>query len=110
MPTKEWRPWIQVNAITSKLSNGETVRVPTVRGWWKGYDTEAAVAWVYDVGWVCPGRSGWVAQVGRDAFGPVTLARAKVVAEAMARDDGTVEPYSINLNSLQSTLFDEAAL
>ena len=72
--------WIEVNDVTWKLTDGEISRTPASFGQWGGYNTERAVAWVFDIGW--PARKSlWYARRKDRSWGPTTsLARAKKAA------------------------------
>jgi len=73
--------WIQVNECTWKLRAGEQVRVPAIHGFWAGFNTDLAVAWVIDIGWISDkGVPCWFARTRDQTFGPTTLGRAKAAA------------------------------
>jgi hypothetical protein len=74
--------WVKVNDVTHKLTEGQSTRTPSSHGHWAGYETERAIAWAFDRGWVF-GRSAWYARVGKQLLGPTTLPRAKAAALAM---------------------------
>jgi hypothetical protein len=76
--------------VTWKLTDGRPWRTPASFGQWGGYDTERALAWVMNTGWISK-QPRWWARCGDKSFGPTTLARAKAAAEAMVRD-ATIEP------------------
>jgi len=79
-PTLHWQ---QVNEVTLKLCGDEMVRVPAVHGYWGGFNTAKALAWLIGVGWVDPaGGQRWVARVEDWRFGPTSLARVKTAALA----------------------------
>ena len=49
----------KVNEVTWKLTNGEMTNVPARLGFWAGYRTSKAVAWVIDVG---TDKPAWMAR------------------------------------------------
>jgi hypothetical protein len=77
--------WTCVNDVTWKLTDGRPWRTPASFGQWGGYDTERALAWVMNTGWINKAARWW-ARCGDSSFGPTTLARAKAAAEAMLND------------------------
>ena len=82
--------WTCVNDVTWRLTDGRPWRTPASFGQWGGYDTERALAWVMNTGWINK-EARWWARCGDKSFGPTTLARAKAAAEAML-NDAPIEP------------------
>jgi hypothetical protein len=98
----------QINEVTWKLTNGEMTNVPACHGFWGGYRTTKAVAWVIDVG---VERSAWLARYKDQCCGPMTLKEAKAAALEMAK--GSVGDYRISaptthLNGIAARLLDAA--
>ena len=94
----------QVNEVTWKLTNGELTNVPASHGQWGGYRTTKALAWV-----ICVGPSKWLARYGDMLCGPLSLAKAKAAAMAMAK--GAPGDYSLansisHLNGLTARLIE----
>jgi hypothetical protein len=73
----------RVNAATYKLVDGEMVRVPAVLGFWAGYNSTKATAWLINIGINSP---AWVARCGDRACGPSSFNQAKSDVLAMAQD------------------------
>jgi hypothetical protein len=73
--------WVKVNDCTWKLTDGENSITPACHGFWGGYYTEKAVAWVIEVGWPF-GKSAWYARCGAESFGPTNFKTAKEAARA----------------------------
>ncbi|MET0380616.1 MAG: hypothetical protein ABWZ94_01795 [Methyloceanibacter sp.] len=99
----------QVNEITWKLTNGEMTNVPACHGFWGGYRTTKAIAWVIDVG---VNKPAWLARYKDQCCGPMTLKEAKAAALAMAK--GSVGDYRVStstahLNGLAARLSSLAA-
>ena len=97
--------WDQINEVTWKLANTAAFSdTPTSHGWWQGYRTRKAVAWLIGLG-----GGQWLARCGDRSAGPMTIAKAKKMALAMALDPGTgkrlLDPIG-NLNRLQACLLD----
>jgi hypothetical protein len=96
-----------VNEVTEKLTDGTFANVPASHGNWGGYRTEKAVAWVIEV---APGK--WLARCDDRACGPLSL--AKVRREAVALAKGACGEYFIerpieHLNGLAARLADGAS-
>ena len=96
----------QINEVTWKLTNGEMTNVPACHGFWGGYRTSKAVAWVINVGATKP---AWLARYRDQCSGPLTLKEAKAAAVAMAKgagsDYGIAHPIE-ELNGLSARLLD----
>jgi hypothetical protein len=93
-----------VNEVTYKITAGEHTNVPACHGFWGGYRTTKAVAWVMGLG-----NGQWLARCGDEACGPTTFANAKTAAIAMsagACGDYTVERPIAHLNGLQALIED----
>jgi hypothetical protein len=86
----------KVNEVALKLTNGETILTPTSHGQWAGYRTTKAVAWVINVH-----QGQWLARDCNMVCGPLSLAKAKAAAIAMAK--GAVGDYHIANPLLTST-------
>jgi hypothetical protein len=96
----------RVNEVTYKITAGEHTNVPACHGFWGGYRTTTAVAWVMGLG-----NAQWLARCGDQACGPTTFANAKAAAIAMsagACGDYTVERPIAHLNGLQAKIEDAA--
>lgn len=117
LPLRGDLAWIRVNDVTWKLTDGRMIRTPGVRGFWAGYDSEEALAWVIDVGWNA-GKAAWVARyrpggpgTADYSHGPTTLSEAKRVAEQMVMGTATdvivvmTDPIR-KLNQLTAALMD----
>ncbi len=94
----------RVNEVTFKITDGEMSRVPAVKGWWAGYNTTKARAWVINVG-----SAAWLARCGDHVAGPVSFSEAKTAAINLAK--GHEGHYRIqnpisHLNGLQARLLD----
>src|SRR5262249_9670543 len=77
--------WVEINDITWKLTDGTPSRTPTSHGQWAGYNTEAALAWVMEVGWPFKKKIDcWYARCGNKTHGPTDLHTAKQAALALA--------------------------
>jgi hypothetical protein len=99
----------QVNEVTWKLTTGEMTNVPACHGFWGGYRTSKAVAWVIDVGVTKP---AWLARYKDQCSGPSALKEAKAAALAMTKGAGG--DYSIaqaieHLNGLSARLLERDA-
>jgi hypothetical protein len=53
-------------------------RVPAKQGWWCGYNTTKARAWVINVG-----AAAWLARCGDQVTNPVSFSEAKTAAIGM---------------------------
>jgi hypothetical protein len=96
----------RVNDITFKITDGEMSRVPAKLGWWGGYNTPRALAWVMNVG---INSAAWLAQCDDKVSGPFSLNEAKATAINLAK--GAAGDYRIrnavtHLNGLQARLLD----
>ena len=84
--------------------------VPACHGFWGGYRTTKAVAWVIDVG---TEKSAWLARYKDQCCGPMPLKEAKAAALAMAkRSVGDYQVFSdptAHLNGLAARLLDAEA-
>ena len=94
----------QVNEFTWKLTNGELTNTPASHGQWGGYRSTKALAWV-----ICVVPSKWLARYGDMVCGPLSLAKAKAAAMAMAK--GAPGDYCLansipHLNGLTARLID----
>jgi hypothetical protein len=69
----------QVNPSTWKVINPKGGKVPASHGYWAGYRTTKALAWVIDLGY-----GQWMARCGNEVCNPTNLAAAKRQALAMA--------------------------
>ena len=80
----------QVNPSTWKVINpkGGKTEVPASHGYWAGYRTTKALAWVIDLGY-----GQWMARCGNEVCNPTNLAAAKRQALAMAM--GGVGDYEV---------------
>lgn len=74
---------VRVNEVTYKLTDGKMSRTPASHGQWRGYDTERAVAWVWNLGWPF-GRNDWYAFCGDEKIGPTDFNSAVAAARALA--------------------------
>jgi hypothetical protein len=96
----------QINEVTWKLTNGEMTNIPACHGFWGGYRTNKAVAWVFDVG---VSKPAWIARCKEQCCGPIPLKDAKAAALAMAKgaagDYRTIRPTE-HLNGLAARLLD----
>src|SRR5262245_50053261 len=72
----------RVNDITFKITDGEMSRVPAKLGWWGGYNTPRALAWVINVG---VNSSAWLARCGDRVIGPLSFNEAKASAINLAK-------------------------
>src|SRR5262245_47939990 len=72
----------QINEVTWKLTNGEMTNVSACHGFWGGYRTSKAIAWVIDVG---VSKPAWLARFKDQCCGPLPLKEAKAAALAMAK-------------------------
>jgi hypothetical protein len=99
--------WHKVNDCTWKLACDELTRVPTCHGFWCGYNTPKAIAWVIQV---APGN--WLARYRDEACEPCSLNEAKARALAMAKGavgDYVVENPIQHLNGLAARLGGDAS-
>ena len=99
--------WHKVNDCTWKLAGDELTRVPTCHGFWSGYNTPKAIAWVIQV---APGN--WLARYRDEACEPCSLNEAKARALAMAKGavgDYVVENPIQHLNGLAARLGGDAS-
>ena len=64
-------------------TNGEMTNVPALLGHWGGYRTSKAIAWVIDIG---VSKPAWLARCREQCTNPMSLAKAKAAAMAMARN------------------------
>jgi hypothetical protein len=99
----------KVNEVTWKLTNGEMTNVPACHGFWGGYRTSKAIAWVIDVG---VNKPAWFARHKDQCCGPLPLKDAKRAAAAMAK--GVCGDYDIgrpiaHLNGMAARLLDAEA-
>jgi hypothetical protein len=98
------------NGITWKLTNGEMTQVPACHGFWGGYRTTKAMAWVIDVG---VSKPAWLARHKDQCCGSMTLKEAKAAALAMAKGasgDYRVGNPTAHLNGMAARLFDTGAV
>ena len=97
--------WNQINEVTWKLADTAAFSdTPMSHGQWQGYRTRKAVAWLVGLG-----GGQWLARCGDRSAGPMTIAKAKKMALAMALDPGIGKPLLDpigNLNKLQAWLLD----
>jgi hypothetical protein len=70
----------RVNEVTYKITAGEHTNVPACHGFWGGYRTTKALAWVMGLG-----HGLWQARCKDQASGPTTFSRARADAMTMAR-------------------------
>lgn len=80
--------------------------MPAKLGWWGGYNTPRALAWVMNVG---INSAAWLAQCDDKVSGPFSLNEAKATAINLAK--GAAGDYRIrnavtHLNGLQARLLD----
>jgi hypothetical protein len=99
----------RVNEVTFEVTGDEQISVPTSHGWWGGYRTAKALAWVIHVD---PGA--WLARCRNRACGPSSFIEAR--ANAIALANGAAGDYFVenpigHLNGLQALLLvsDEGA-
>lgn len=67
----------RVNDITFKITDGKMSRVPALKGWWGGYDTPRALAWVINVG---INSAAWLARCNDEVSGPLSFTEARETA------------------------------
>ena len=94
----------RVNEVTWKVTDGEGSNVPARLGFWGGYRTSRAVAWVMNVA-----PAEWLARYRDQCCGPSSIAQAKGDALRMARGkdgDWVVRNPIAELNELQAILTD----
>ncbi len=99
----------RVNEVTWKLTNGEMTNVPACHGFWGGYRTPKAIAWVIDVG---VNKPAWLARYKDQCCDPSSLKEAKAAALAMAK--GAAGDYRLSntiahLSGLTARLLDTEA-
>jgi hypothetical protein len=70
----------QINPITVKLTDGRQSRVPACHGYWPGYETTRAVAWLTLIG-----NAHWVARYRDKSSRPMKLPAAKRYALEMVK-------------------------
>ena len=77
--------WMEVDAVTWKLTDGKMWRTPACHGHWAGYESERGVAWISNIGWPF-GISLWRVYSDGKSVSPIGDFRlAKAAAEALAR-------------------------
>jgi hypothetical protein len=96
-----------VNDCTWKLAGHELTRIPTCHGFWSGYNTPNAIAWVIQA---APGS--WLARYRDEACEIASLNEAKALALAMAK--GAIGDYLVDnpiqhLNGLAASLGGDAS-
>ena len=96
----------KVNEVTWKLTNGEMTSVPACHGFWGGYRTSKAIAWVIQV------EGKWLARCKDQTSNPIHLNKAKAAAMAMAK--GACGDYAVtnpiaHLNGIAARLLDAEA-
>ena len=95
----------QINEVAWKLADTAGFSdTPMSQGQWQGYRTRIAVAWLVGLG-----GGQWLARCGDRSAGPMTIAKAKKAALAMALDPGIGKPLLDpigNLNRMQACLLD----
>ena len=90
----------RVNDITFKITDGKMSRVPAKQGWWAGYDTPRALAWVINVG---PSTASWLARTSDQVCGPLSFGEAKATAINLAKGaegDYRIQNQITHLNGL----------
>jgi hypothetical protein len=95
----------RVNDTTFKITDGEMSRVPAQKGWWAGYNTTRARAWVINVG-----SAAWLARCTDQVSGPLSFNRAKSAAINLAKGaegDYRIQNPISHLNGLQARLIDQ---
>ncbi len=101
--------WIEQNEVTWKLTDGSSSRTPYVHGHWPGFNTEKAVGWVIDVGWVVS-RHRYYARCGELRAGPFKrLKDAQAAAEALVADSHNCTKGALRLNAITALLLDGGA-
>ena len=93
----------KVNEVTWKLTNGEMTNVPACHGFWGGYRTSKAIAWVIQV------EGKWLARCKDQTSNPMPLNEAKAAAMAMAKGadgDYVVTNPIAHINGLTAILLD----
>jgi hypothetical protein len=96
----------RVNDITFKITDGEMSRVPAKLGWWGGYNTPRALAWVSNVG---INSASWIARCDDRVSGPFSFNEAKAAAVKLAKGsdgDYRIQKPITHLNGLQARLLD----
>ena len=96
----------RVNDFTFKISDGEMSRVPAKLGWWGGYNTPRALAWVINVG---INSAAWIARCDDKVSGPFPLNEAKATAIRLvkgAEGDYRIQRPISHLQGLQARLLD----
>ena len=93
----------RLNEVTWKLTNGEMTNVPACHGFWGGYRTPKAIAWVIQV------EGKWLARCKDQTSNPMSLNEAKAAAMAMAK--GACGDYAVtnpiaHLNGIAARLLD----
>jgi hypothetical protein len=99
----------RVNEVTFKITDGKMFRVPAKQGWWSGYDTPRALAWVINVG---PTTAAWLARSSDQVSGPLGFGEAKATAINLAKGaegDYRIQNPISHLNGLQARLLDVGA-
>jgi hypothetical protein len=94
----------RVNEATFKVTTGEFTNVPACHGWWGGYRTTEALAWVINLA-----PHAWLARCGNQACGPSSFQEAKANAFAMVagamRGDVITDPIRY-LNALTADVLE----
>jgi hypothetical protein len=96
----------RVNELTFKITDGKMSRTPAKQGWWAGYDTPRALAWVVNVG---PSSAAWLARCRDEVSGPLSFNEAKTTAINLAKGaegDYRIQNPIAHLNGLQARLLD----
>ena len=96
----------RVNEVTFKITDGKMSRLPAKQGWWAGYDTPRALAWVINVG---PTSTAWLARSREQVSGPYSFGEAKATAINLAKGaegDYRIQNSISHLNGLQARLLD----
>jgi hypothetical protein len=80
--------WEEVNAVTFKLTDGESINTPACHGHWPGYRTTKAIAWAIQV---APGA--WQARYADRGCKVSGLQKAKANAEGLVQ--GAIKGFVI---------------
>jgi hypothetical protein len=98
----------QVNEVTFKLTDGKGSLVPACHGYWSGYQTTRAVAWLMGIG-----NGLWIVRYRNKASRPMKLPAAKKYALEMV---GGIRPGRVvtdpigDLNRMQAVLAEYDAI
>jgi hypothetical protein len=92
----------EVNPVTLKLTDGRGSLVPTCHGYWSGYSTTRAIAWLMGIG-----NGRWIVRYRNKSSRPMKLPAAKKYALEMVKGvrPGRVVTDPIGeLNAMQAVL------